>query len=116
MKRKAILLLTAIMLVLGNVMMNVFAYNTSSQDYIGHKYNNSSQDKTAYIHLTPSGGVAKAQIRDYDGNVLASQVYPVYPPNTHNTEATCSGYTSCYFYVLSVDGNQAWGSQSWGLR
>lgn len=116
MKRKVILLLTAIMLVLGNVMMNVFAYNTSSQDYIGYKYNNSSQDKTAYIYLTPSGGVAKAQIRDYDDNILASQVYPVYPPNPHNTEANCPGYKSRYFYVLSVDGNQAWGSQSWGLR
>ncbi len=116
MKRKALVLLTAMMLVAGNVVGGLSAYGTSTTEYVGHKYNDSGSKKIAYIRLTPTSGVARAQILDIYDNVLASGVYPEYPHNTHNTETECPAYYSRKFFVLSELGNYVWGSQTYGLR
>ncbi|MBR2749699.1 MAG: hypothetical protein IKD90_01035 [Clostridiales bacterium] len=115
MKRKALVLLTAMMLVAGNVMGNLSAYGTSTTEWVGNKYNNSQSSKTAYIYLTPTSGVARAQIRDIYDTVLASEVYPEYPHNPHYTQTGCPAYNSRNFYALSELGNYVWGSQTYGL-
>ena len=116
MKRKVIALFTVMMLVISMGATNLFAFDTSSEEYLGYKYNNSSQQKKARGFLTPQGGVAKMEIRENDGVTLcASNVYPTYPQNLAYTIADCPAYHTRKFYALSVDGNQTWGDQTFYL-
>lgn len=116
MKRKLIVLFTAVMLIAGNAMANTYAYSTLTSEDLGSYYNNSSRARQAYGKLYPDGGVARLRIRKTDGSVVASGVYPVYPQNIHYTVADCPKYNTRKFDVISEDGNQIWGSQTVGLR
>ena len=115
MKRKVIVLFTAMMLLVSMGTMKLFAYSTTSTQYIGDVVG-TADGQTAYGNLQPGGGVAKLQIRDINGTVLASEVYPVYPPNGNDVETSCPKGSKRIFRVVSVDGNQIWGSANYGLR
>ena len=114
MKRKMIAIFTVMMLIISMGTANLFAFDTSSEEYLGFLYNNSSDNgKKACGKLTPSGGVARLEIRENNGTtVCASSVYPTYPQNTHMTKTQCPSYETRKFYALSEDGNQTWGTQT----
>ncbi len=116
MKRKLIVLATVALLVVGMVATNLFAYSTTTTQFIGSVYNESLYPKIAYGRLNASTGVAELQIRNANGTVVASDVYPAYPQNQDYTEADCQGYTTKYFYVRSVTGAQVTGTQTKGLK
>lgn len=117
MKRKLIVLFTVVLLVVGTVATNLFAYSTTTTQYLGYVHNTHiSQTKKAYGRLNASGGVAEMQIRNSNGTTLASKTYPAYPYNNEYVETSCPPYVYRYFYAVALNGEQAWGSQEYGLE
>ena len=120
MKRKALVLISAVMLVVGIVTTNALAnsgsYNTTGRQYIGSVYNNTTSTKTAYGKLYPAGGIAELQICNAAGTTIyKTGTYPLNPVNPNETTFACPAYTTRSFYVKAISG-QAWGDIIYGLR
>ena len=118
MKRKMIVLCATVMLVVGMVSVNSFAYNVTTRQKIGSIYNGNNYSRTAYGILHPSGGVAELQLCSYSGGtVYARGTYPANPINPNRTRCSIPSYGYRYVFVEPLpNGSQAWGSEEYGLE
>ncbi|MCQ2467204.1 MAG: hypothetical protein MJ166_06770 [Clostridia bacterium] len=117
MKRKIVVMLTVMSLVISVFTMNALAYNTSSKEKVGSVTNSSAKAGTAYGKLNPSGGYGEFQICNASGNTIyARNTYPTYPVNPNETTYPIPAGSTYSFYAHSLNGNQIWGTASFGMR
>lgn len=125
MRRKIIILITAMLLVIGMTAVTAFAgtmsgsYSTSTRQKVGTAYNSSGEYKTAYGHLYPgaTSPAAVLQICNANGTVVkASRTYSASSPNPNDTTCQIAPGETLSFYVKPViDGQYVWGTEQHGI-
>lgn len=124
MRRKIIVLITAMLLVGSMSMVTALAgtmsgsYSTSTRQKVGTAYNSSGEYKTAYGRLTPgaTSPAAILEIRNANGSVLkASGTYSASSPNPNDTTCQIAPGETLSFYVIPVvSGQYVWGTEHHG--
>lgn len=124
MRRRIITITTLVMLIVSVISVNVLAskdtstsYDTTTRQYIGSVTNDNGAIY-AYGKLTPSHGVARLQICNWNGTIVrAYGVYPTYPQNTSKTRYSISSGETVTFYVKpEISGEYVWGGAKYGLE
>lgn len=123
MRRKIIVLITAMMLVVGMVAATSLAgtktkvqYGTTTAQLI-KKYTNSGTSKTIYGHLSPAATSPAAYLTiwdSYESVIRDREMYFAYPPNTNNVSYVMGAYETVKLIVTPVSsGYYVWGEAEW---
>ena len=125
MRRKIIVLITAMLLVGSMSMVTVLAgtmsgsYSTSTRQKVWTAYNSSGEYKTVYGRLAPgaTSPAAVLEICNANGTVVkASGTYSASSPNPNNTTCQIAPGETLSFYVKPVvSGQYVWGTEHHGI-
>lgn len=124
MRRKIIILITAMLLVIGMTAVTAFAgtmsgsYSTSNRQKVGTAYNSSGEYKTAYGHLYPGATSPAAVLQICNANGSVVKASRTYAASTSSSDTTCPiapGETLSFYVKPLIDDQYVWGTEQHGI-
>lgn len=124
MRRKIIILITAMLLVIGMTAVTAFAgtmsgsYSTSTRQKVGTAYNSSGEYKTAYGHLYPGATSPAAVLQICNANGTLVKASGTYSASTSSSDTTCPiapGETLSFYVRPVVNDQYVWGTEHHGI-